>query len=154
MIRMTLLSVSMIILSTSAYAEINEKSDGCESQGQACVCSNTGRGGECDSEFDIPGLYCHCDDHSTATKNENSDGCENMSQVCTCGGTGWSGTCGLGSAKAGLYCHCGDISQSNQGVVGKFTTEDIGKPCKLKDGGDSTVRLIQDPDFGPVLACH
>ena len=108
MIRIILLSVSIIMLSTFAYAETYENS-ACEEgkSGEPCACSN-GLPGKCDSGSAKPGLYCHCDDHPPATKKGNSDGCESQGQLCPCSQYNWEGKCDSGSAQPGLYCHCID----------------------------------------------
>ena len=103
MIRTILLSVSIILLSTSAYAEEGENSDGCENQRQACTCPHIAYPeGECDFGPIKPGLYCHCYNHQPLPKiagekplqtDINFDECDasNLGQQCVIAGI--PGTC-------------------------------------------------------------
>ena len=94
MIRIVLLSVSMIMLSTSAYAERFESRDGCVNPGQECHCSNTGWPGKCDTTPGTIILYCHCGDLNIPQHKIPSFQCNNnnLGKQCVTE-AGAEGTC-------------------------------------------------------------
>lgn len=102
MLRKLFLELVCVLTLVVGFAGIVQAHDGCDDEGDSCVCSNTGLSGRCGFGRMKSGLYCRCDNPGPTSH----DGCESIGDRCICGDTGLNGNCNTGPMKEGIYCRC------------------------------------------------
>ena len=105
MLKTILLSLSLLFVSTSVFADMFGAAEG-------------GR--------KMPTIIDGGSEPAAGQGQTNHDGCENQNQACVCSYTNGAGQCKTGPQKSGLYCHC-DGAQSNGTAPCDHAI--IGPPC-------------------------